>query len=55
MQQLIQNAAFPKTIYKQACMVINMRTMWFNFEFGVPSHLKPVSLQVTYCHVVYAF
>ena len=47
MQQLklLQNADFPKTIYKQACMVINMLTRWFNFEFGVPSHLNPVSLQ----------
>ena len=26
-------------------MVINMLTRWFNFEFGVPSHLSPVSMQ----------
>ena len=26
-------------------MVINMLTRWFNFEFGVPSHLNTVSLQ----------
>ena len=26
-------------------MVINMLTRWFNFEFGIPSHLSPVSIQ----------
>ncbi len=26
-------------------MVINVLTRWFNFEFGVSSHLNPVSIQ----------
>ena len=37
-------------LYKQVCMIIDMLTRWFNFEFGVLSRLKTVSLQPINCY-----
>ena len=33
-------------------MIIDMLTRWFNFEFGVLSHLKTVSLQPIAMHTM---